>query len=322
MKELRVFEAFAGVGSQRMALRNLNIPHEVVGILEIDKHALKSYKAIHGDCPNFGDIRKVNPNDLPDMDLFTYSFPCQDLSVAGKLEGLGEGTRSGLLYECEKIIEVKRPRFLLLENVKNLVGKRFKDSFEKWLEYLESLGYKNYWEVLNAKNYGIPQNRERVFVVSILDDSLKFSFPKPFKLLARLKDLLEKNVDEKYYLSKEIQNRLTWFPKERLNKSYNVVGTVSPNPFDKDGNIIFNKSTRSWVYSEDTEVISTLSATDYKQPKQILIKTNTKKGYDEAVEGDGIRLDHINSKTGRGRIQKQISSTLTCSCQVGVIEDV
>ena len=105
--KLRVFEAFAGVGSQRMALRNLGIDHEVVGIAEVDKFALKSYEAIHGDCPNFGDISKLDPSELPDMDLFTYSFPCQDLSVAGKQFGLGEGTRSGLLYECEKIIENK-----------------------------------------------------------------------------------------------------------------------------------------------------------------------------------------------------------------------
>jgi DNA (cytosine-5)-methyltransferase 1 len=140
---LKVFEAFAGVGSQRMALRNLGIDHKVVGICEIDKFALKSYEAIHGDCPNFGDISKIDVNDLPSMDLFTYSFPCQDLSIAGKQKGLGENTRSGLLYECEKIIEAKRPKYLLLENVKNLVGKNFKNDFDKWLNYLEELGYQD-----------------------------------------------------------------------------------------------------------------------------------------------------------------------------------
>ena len=166
--KIKVFEAFSGVGAQRMALRNLGIPHEVVGISEIDKYAIQSYEAIHGETENFGDISKVNPKDLPDFDLFTYSFPCQDLSVAGKQQGMVKGqTRSGLLYECEKIIEVKRPKYLLLENVKNLVGKKFKLAFEEWLVYLESLGYTNYWQVLNAKHYGVPQNRERVFVVSI-----------------------------------------------------------------------------------------------------------------------------------------------------------
>ena len=199
---LKVFEAFAGVGSQRMALKNLGIEHKVVGICEIDKFALKSYEAIHGDCPNFGDISKIDVNDLPDMDLFTYSFPCQDLSIAGKQKGLGENTRSGLLYECEKIIEAKKPKYLLLENVKNLVGKKFKSDFDEWLNYLEGLGYKNYWKVLNAKDYGVPQNRERVFVVSILNDNQGYKFPKPIKLTKRIKDILEDGVDEKFYMNK------------------------------------------------------------------------------------------------------------------------
>lgn len=201
-KKLRVFEAFAGVGSQRMALRNLGIDHEVVGISEIDKYALKSYEAIHGDCPNYGDISKLSVDELPDMDLFTYSFPCQDLSVAGKQEGLKEGTRSGLLYECERIIEGKRPKYLLLENVKNLVGKKFKADFEKWLSYLERLGYTNYWRILNAKDFGIPQNRERVFVISILDDK-SFEFPQEYTSNKRLEDILEYNVEEKYYVNTE-----------------------------------------------------------------------------------------------------------------------
>ena len=150
---LKVIEAFAGVGSQRMALKKLKIDFKVVGIFEIDKYALKAYEAIHGECNNLGDISKIKIEDIPDHDLFTYSFPCQDLSVAGKQRGLVEGTRSSLLYECKKIIEAKKPKYLLLENVKNLVGKRFKEDFDNWLKYLENLGYNNYWKVLNAKDY-------------------------------------------------------------------------------------------------------------------------------------------------------------------------
>ncbi len=203
MGKLRVFEAFSGIGSQRMALRNLGIDHEVVGISEIDKWALLSYEAIHGDCPNFGDVSKIEPRDLPDMDLFTYSFPCQDLSVAGKTAGLGEGTRSGLLYECEKIIEAKRPKYLLLENVKNLVGKQFKGDFDKWLEYLESLGYTNYWKVMNAKDYGIPQNRERVFVVSILNgENDLFSFEQPYHIDQPFRSIQDFNFSEKLIVNK------------------------------------------------------------------------------------------------------------------------
>ena len=201
---LRVFEAFAGYGSQSIALRNLGIEYEVVAISEIDKYAIKAYEAIHGPTNNLGDICKINPSDIPDHDLFTYSFPCQDLSVAGKQAGLGKGTRSGLLYECKKIIEAKRPKYLLLENVKNLVGKKFRPQFDEWLEYLEGLGYTNYWQVLNAKNYGAPQNRERVFVVSILGEYKPYEFPKPIPLDKCIADILEDEVDEKYYLSKEV----------------------------------------------------------------------------------------------------------------------
>ena len=199
---IRVFEAFSGVGAQRMALRNLGIEHEVVGISEIDKFAIKSYEAIHGETVNFGDISKLNPKDLPDFDLFTYSFPCQDLSIAGQRAGMIKGqTRSGLLYECEKIIEAKRPKYLLLENVKNLVGKKFKPQFDEWLTYLESLGYTNYWQVLNAKDCGVPQNRERVFVISILGEHDTYSFPQKQELNRVLRDVLDGEVDEKYYLN-------------------------------------------------------------------------------------------------------------------------
>ena len=201
---LRVFEAFAGYGSQSIALRNLGIEYEVVAISEIDKYAIKAYEAIHGPTNNLGDICKIDPSDIPDHDLFTYSFPCQDLSVAGKQAGLGKGTRSGLLYECEKIIEAKKPKYLLLENVKNLVGKKFKPQFDEWLDYLKSLGYTNYWQVLNAKNYGVPQNRERVFIVSILGDHKPYEFPKPIPLDKCIADILEDKVGEKYYLSKEV----------------------------------------------------------------------------------------------------------------------
>ena len=148
-----------------------------------------------------GDISKIKVEDIPQHDLFTYSFPCTDVSNAGKQEGLIRGqTRSGLLYECEKIINHCRPKYLLMENVKNLVSKRFKPQFDEWLKYLEGLGYTNYWQVLNAKNYGVPQNRERVFVVSILGEHTPYEFPKPIPLNKCIADILEDQVDEKYYM--------------------------------------------------------------------------------------------------------------------------
>ena len=155
------------------------------------------------NIPNLGDISKIKVEDIPEHDLFTYSYPCQSISVAGKQEGMIKGkTRSGLLYECERIIEHCRPKYLLLENVKNLVGKKFKPQFDEWLDYLESLGYTSYWKVLNAKDYGVPQNRERVFVVSILGDHKPYEFADKIPLDKCIADILEDEVDEKYYINK------------------------------------------------------------------------------------------------------------------------
>ena len=231
---IRVFEAFAGYGSQSIALRNLGIEHEVVAISEIDKYAIKAYEAIHGPANNLGDICKINPDDIPNHDLFTYSFPCQDLSVAGKQAGLGEGTRSGLLYECEKIIEYCRPKYLLLENVKNLVSKKFKPQFEEWLEYLEGLGYTNYWQVLNAKNYGVPQNRERVFVISILEEHEPFEWPAPIPLDKCIKDLLEDEVDEKYYLPYDrVEKMMLTYKDYYKKKNFNEIQQITYPKFSQ-----------------------------------------------------------------------------------------
>lgn len=200
---LRLIELFAGIGSQTQALTNIGIAHKVVAISEIDKYAIQSYEAMHGTANNLGDIRKIE--ELPDADLWTYSFPCQDISVAGKGAGIKEGTRSGLLFEVERLLRVASekgtlPKYLLLENVKNLVSKKFKADFDKWLDFLAELGYTNYWKVLNAKDYGIPQNRERVFCVSIRGEHEPFVFPKPKELTIRLRDMIDETVDERFYL--------------------------------------------------------------------------------------------------------------------------
>lgn len=200
---LRLIELFAGIGSQTQALTNIGVAHKVVAISEIDKYAIQSYEAMHGKANNLGDIRKIE--ELPDADLWTYSFPCQDISVAGKGAGIKEGTRSGLLFEVERLLRVASekgtlPKYLLLENVKNLVSKKFKADFDKWLDFLAELGYTNYWKVLNAKDYGIPQNRERVFCVSIRGEHEPFVFPKPKELTIRLRDMIDEMVDEKFYL--------------------------------------------------------------------------------------------------------------------------
>lgn len=200
---LRLIELFAGIGSQTQALKNVGVPHTVVAISEIDKNAIKSYTALHGETVNLGDIKEIW--ELPEADFWTYSFPCQDISVAGHGAGIKEGTQSGLLLEVERLLKVAAekgtlPKYLLLENVKNLVSKKFKADFDSWLSFLSSLGYTNYWKVLNAKDYGIPQHRERVFCVSIRGEHTAFVFPEKRELTLRLKDMIDEHVDERYYL--------------------------------------------------------------------------------------------------------------------------
>lgn len=215
---IKVFEAFAGYGSQSMALRRLGIDFEVIGISEIDKYAIQAYMAVHGDTPNYGDISKIDWSSVTDFDFLTYSFPCTDISTAGQQKGLaeGSGTRSSLLWECRKAIEAKRPKYLLMENVKNLVSKKFTPYLKEWIRFLEGQGYSNYTKVLNAKDFGVPQNRERVFMVSILGE-VSFHFPKPFTLEKRLKDVLEQDVDESFYLSEKIVK--TFLARNEKNKA-------------------------------------------------------------------------------------------------------
>ena len=211
---MKVLSLFSGIGAFEKALDNLQIPYELAGFSEIDKYAVKSYCAIHGvdESMNLGDITKIDEKALPkDIDLITYGFPCQDISLAGKQKGLfnddGTQTRSGLFFEALRVIETTQPRVAIAENVKNLTGKKFKEQFALVLESLDEAGYNNYWKVLNAKDYGIPQNRERVFIISIRKDIDKgYEFPEPFPLQLRLKDMLDTDVDEKFYLSEKCIN--------------------------------------------------------------------------------------------------------------------
>lgn len=202
--KLRVFTSFSGYDSQLMALRDIGADYECVGWSEIDKWAIKAHDAVFPELAgrNYGDITKIDWNVVSDFDLFTYSFPCTDISIAGEQKGFEEdsGTRSSLLWECRRPIAAKHPKFLLMENVKALISEKYRPLFLKWESWLRSLGYVNYTEILNAKDYGVPQNRERVFMLSILNGCW-YEFPHPVRLEKRLKDVLELEVDEKYYLS-------------------------------------------------------------------------------------------------------------------------
>ena len=212
---LRVFTAFSGYDSQCLALNRLGIDYDLVGWSEIDPAAIKAHNALFPQYEerNYGDISKIDWSQVPDFDLFTYSSPCTDFSNAGQQAGgeEGSGTRSSLLWECRKTILAKKPKYLLFENVKALVSDKFLYLFEKWCKELESYGYANYYQVLNSKDYGVPQSRERIFMVSILktDDEPDpyYEFPRPVPLTKCVEDILEDNVPEKYYMKQEVTDR-------------------------------------------------------------------------------------------------------------------
>lgn len=315
---IKVFEAFAGIGTQAMALKRADVDFEVVGISEIDKYAINSYKAIHGEVENYGNIAEVDTKRLPYFDLFTYSFPCQDISMAGKQKGFekNSGTRSSLLWECERIIKTKKPKYLLMENVKALTFKKNIPGFEMWLKILSDLGYKNYWKILNAKDYGVPQNRERVFCVSILEDKKEFEFPKKQELKTRLKDILEKDVDEKFYLDTDKIKKLVEIKSDtRENESPTLIQTHKLKSDKRDN------PSRNRVY--DVNGISPTLVTCQGGGLQpcIPIKNATKKGYINAFSGDGIDLINPSGKTRRGRVQKESIQTLICGANRGVVTD-
>lgn len=199
---LKLLELFGGIGACSKALERLGIDYEIADYVEIDKYAVKSYNAMHGTNFNPQDIREWN-KDI-DVDLILHGSPCQDFSLAGKQAGgdKDSGTRSSLMYETLRIVEKLKPKYVIWENVKNVISKKHIHNFNNYLLEMDRLGYKSYYQVLNAKDYGIPQNRERVFTVSIRNDiGKRFIFPEKQELKLKLKDFLETNVDQKYYLS-------------------------------------------------------------------------------------------------------------------------
>ena len=216
-KPIRLIELFGGIGSQAMALSKLGVNFEHYRLVEFDKYPVASYNAIHGTNFTPTDITKIHGEDLGIVDtdkycyLMTYSFPCQDLSVAGKQQGMskGSGTRSGLLWEVERLLNETEhlPQLLLMENVPQVHSNKNREDFEKWIQFLENKGYSNYWQDLNAKDYGVAQNRNRCFMVSILGNYC-FYFPKPRPLTKRMVDYLEDSVDEKYYINNEKSSAL------------------------------------------------------------------------------------------------------------------
>lgn len=206
-------------------LKRINVAYNFsTGKSEMPKdhdEILKLYSSCR-NIKNYGDIRNIDINELSDIDLFTYSFPCKNITNEGKQSGFKKdsGTQSSLVWNCESIVKYKRPKYLIMENVKNIISKTNVDTFKEWCATLETYGYTNYWKLYNAKLYGIPQNRERVLMVSILNDDGRFTIPNELELKISLLDLLEtEKVESKYYID--------------INNTYN--GLISNLRFDDKG---------------------------------------------------------------------------------------
>ena len=350
---MKLFSLFSGIGGPEKALKRLGIEYELVGYSEIDKYASKSYSVVHNEpeIKNYWDITKINEKELPDFDLMTWGFPCQDISIAGKQAGIHEGTRSGLYYDGLRILKEKKPKYSLIENVKALTSKKFKDAFESILNDLDQAGYNNYWQVLDAKDYGIPQHRERVFIVSIRKDiDQEFKFPEKEELKLKLKDLLEEEVEEKYYLSdrmiktfSDMTNR-NGYIRGKCFKPHNldddrvantIKTTAGSRPednfvkrkydefIDENGYMpeIFNPYNKSEIKDIAKTITgecgSTTSSAAHLIKETIKMPEATKKGYAEASDGDGVYINRPHQK--RGVVQKDKIQTIKTTPDVGVV---
>lgn len=277
---LTFLDYFAGVGGFRRGMEMAG--HICLGHCEIDKFANMSYTEIHEPKEEewFGtDIRRTNADELPRADVWCFGFPCQDISVAGKQLGF-KGQRSSLFFTVTRLIrdtkEEDRPKYLFIENVKNLLSVNGGCDFLKLLIELDEIGYDAEWQVLNSKNFGVPQNRERVFIIGHL--------------------------------------------RGRSGQKVFPIGGSSSKAIETIGYTNGKKKTMYQVNSINgiCRCLDTMQGGN-RQPK-VLIKENTKKGYVEAYEGDGIRLDHIGGTTGRGRVQPKMCNTLTTGSHAGVID--
>ena len=357
MSKLRILELFGGIGACSKALERLGIDYEIADYVEIDKYAVKSFNAIHNTNFEPQDITTWD-KDI-EVDLIMHGSPCQDFSLAGKQAGgdKDSGTRSSLMYETIRIVDKLKPKYVIWENVKNLLSKKHRHNFDAYLETMEQLGYKNYYQVLNAKDYGIPQNRERVFTVSILGDRnfefpegnindnkiiehnpkgkhqqdliqdedglcrcipagthgstphlLKtvvrsYEFPPKQELRLKLKDMLEDEVDEKYYLSEELMKNIKATKEVFANEVVRKYGVFDTEKSRHQAGSVYDKNGLS-------PTLDTMQG-GYRQPCIEIIEA-TKLGYKKSYEGDGLNISS-RMKYQRGNVQKESTQTLTTS---------
>ena len=339
MSKLKILELFGGIGACSKALEKLGIDYEIVDYVEIDKYAVKSFNAIHNTNFEPQDVCKWNKD--VEVDLIMHGSPCQDFSLAGLQAGgdEGSGTRSSLMYETIRIVEKLKPKYVIWENVKNVISKKHKHNYDNYCNKMSELGYTNYGQVLNAKDYGIPQNRERVFTISIRKDlNQTFQFPPKQELKLRLKDMLEENVDEKYFLSDKMIEFFKYNEEKQKEKGngfrFNVSNgdaiaktiTTKAGCRMDDNFITCLLKNKGKELSKTTDVANTLLARDYKgfgnqeMNAVIQIKNATKKGYLETEEDDSINLQRPTSTTRRGRVGKEVAQTLDTQCEQGIVD--
>ncbi len=250
----RFIDLFAGIGGIRLGFEKVfKQKSEFVFASEIDKHAQVAYYKNYGHLPA-GDITRISPEEIPSFDILLAGFPCQPFSNAGLKKGFND-TRGTLFFDIARIVKHHQPKVVFLENVKGFKNHDKGNTFRVVKNTLEELGYKVYAEVLNAKDFGVPQNRERIYIVGFLDHSINFKFPKPLNKKIKLGDILEEKVDEKYTISDRL-----WAGHQRRKKEHREKG----NGFGYS------------LFTEESEYTSTISARYYKDGSEILIKQNNK----------------------------------------------
>lgn len=304
---IKVGSDFSGVGAFNQVLIRLGIEFKEIFACDMDKYARQTFIHNYGEPEYYP--TNVYDRQIPSesLDIYMTSPPCQAFSLAGKR--LGKDDKRGILFfNSHEFIQVNKPRYFIFENVKGLLSDDGGKTFQEWVNMLggksvngvpvlfpydESVPYHLYWKVLNAKHHGVPQNRERVFLIGIREDiDNDFQFPKEEYLSKRLKDVLEDSVDDKYFLSEAAINGI-------LNTKFQIRANTI----------------------QEKDYVDCLTACDYKSPKSVKVKSNTLKGYEEAKEGDSINFSVPNSETRRGRVGKGVAQTLDTSCNQGVIHN-
>lgn len=290
---IKIIDLFAGIGGIRkgfeIAFGN-NI--DCVMTSEIDKHAIETYKANFGDENIYGDIKEIKEEDVPDHDILLAGFPCQPFSQAGLKKGFND-TRGTLFFDIERILIEKQPQAFLLENVKQLKGHDKGHTLKVILEHLDKAGYKTFVKVLAARDFGVPQNRERIFIVGFLDHSINFEFPEPTGIPTKVGDILEHGVDDSFTISDKL-----WAGHQRR----------------KEANRLKGKGFGYSLFDENSQYTNTISARYYKDGSEILIaqkgKNPRKLTPREAARLQGFPEDFIIDKVSNAQAYKQFGNSV------------